>query len=129
MRLPIRKAMRLCEADRRLGVRLRGLRVPAEALYDRREAVGEGKVVGVSELLGQSERLVAPLECLRRIATHPQREGHIGEATHFGVLPIEHRMGVVLLGIIEGMALLQVLLSLRKLSPMPEGRTQRLVRF
>ena len=79
------------------------------------------------QLLGQGERLVAPLQGLVRIAKKPQGQGRIGEASHPGVMPVEEGMGAVLLGVVEGNALLQVRAGRGKLSQTEQGRPQRIV--
>ena len=88
---------------------------------------GKSQAKGVRQLLGQGERLVAPLQGLVRIAKKPQGQGCIGEASHPRVMPVQEGMGAVLLGVVEGNPLLQVLSGWSKLSQIEQGHPQRIV--
>jgi hypothetical protein len=63
---------------------------------------------GVREFLREAEGFVAPLQGLRWIPEQPQGPGRIREARHLGILSIERNHVTVLLGVIDGEALLQV---------------------
>ena len=82
---------------------------------------------GVGELVCQGEALLAPLQRLVRIAQHPQGKGCIDPASHTRVLPIEEGMGAVLLGMVQGNALLQVGTGRNKLAKIEQGISQRTV--
>ncbi len=76
------------------------------------EGIGQGKsqTMGVRQLLGQGQCLVAALESLVRIAQSPQSPRHIAPAGHSRIIPaVEERVGAVLRRIVQGQPLLQVL--------------------
>src|SRR5712692_8538795 len=67
---------------------------------------------GVRQILGQDNRLVAPLQGLVRMAKQPQGPGRIEPAAHPGVMPaVENSMRAMLLGVVKGYALLCVCTS------------------
>ena len=72
-----------------------------------RKGQGRRQAKGVRQLLGQGERLLTALPGLVRIAQQPQDPGGIGSGnTTPGSCPVERCMGAVLLGVVEGDALL-----------------------
>jgi hypothetical protein len=74
------------------------------------------------KLLGESERVLDAFQGLVRIAQIPQGMGCKAPANHPGILCIEEGQGAMLLGVIEGNALLFVLLGEGKLPYEVKGR-------
>src|SRR5262249_28384772 len=94
-----------------LCLRLGCLTLPPELMDHGSRVEGIRQAERMRELLGQGQRLMAPLEGLIRIPQQPERSGHIGEEKHAKVIPKAKGQRAVLLGIIEGEALLQMRLS------------------
>ena len=82
------------------------LPLPAVADGARQQRSGEAQAKGVRQLLGQGECFVAPLQGLVRIAKKPQTQAATDPARHPRVQPVDEGQRAVLLGIIEGNALL-----------------------
>ena len=72
--------------------------------------------MGVRQLLSKGQCLVHPRERPVRMPKEPQDQGRIGEAARPGVQSIQHGMGVVRLGVVEGNAPFHVLLGLGHLA-------------
>src|SRR5262245_31082877 len=115
-RRPDRKPLVDREGTGRLGPLLGCLHLPSEPVTLSRKIQGIGQTKGVRLLLGQGDRLLAPLEGLIRIAKEPQHMRCTGEARHPEVLTIKRGMGAMLLRVIESDTLLPVLTSLNKFS-------------
>jgi hypothetical protein len=63
------------------------------------------------EFLSQGDRLAAPLESLVWIAENPQEQAAIRQASQPLILAVKQNISRVLLGIVQGQALLKVRLS------------------
>ena len=70
---------------------------------------GKSQAMGVRQLPGQGERLVAPFEGLVWIAKRPQGRGRKSQGGYSGVKSIEEGMRAVLLRVVEDQALFKVL--------------------
>jgi hypothetical protein len=100
-RPPVRKFLFRGEADGGFGVLLDGTPFPAKLMEHSPNTQGITQTKGVRTLLRQGHRLLAPRQPLVRIAQVPQRPGSNAMANHTRVLPVEERMGAVLLGVVE----------------------------
>jgi hypothetical protein len=80
-------------------------------------------------LLGQRERVMAPLQSLVWVAKTPQDQSRTKEAGHARIIPVEDGQSMVLRWIVQGKALLKVLLGRGKLSKPEQERPQRMVGF
>ena len=86
---------------------------------------GNCQCQGVSQLAGQGQRLLAPLQGLVRIAQKPQDQGEAAAAKHPVMGLTEEAMGGVLLGIVEAYALLHVCAGRRELAEEEHGIPQQ----
>src|SRR5438046_670609 len=78
--------------------------------------------------MDQGQRRVAPLQRLVRITPQPQDQGHKLLTTYPGVVPaIEQGMRAMVLGIVEGDAVLQVPVGRGQLSKRQHRGSQRVV--
>ena len=102
---------------------LRGRSFPAQLM----EPGSKGEAKGVRQLLGEGEGFADYPQGLARIAKIPQRLGPKGEAVHPGVIAIQKGVGAMLLGIVEGHALLQVCTGASELSQPYQGIPQHMV--
>src|SRR3989442_11505897 len=105
MRPPILKSLFLGETDSGFSTLLGRTHLTAELMKHGSKAQAITKTIGVYNVLRQGHRLIVPCQSLVRIAKGPQRRGSKVMARHASVLPIEERLGAVLLGIIERYAL------------------------
>src|SRR5437870_1777453 len=104
--------------------------LPAELMDPHSPVQGGSQAVKVCQLLRQGKRLMAPLQGLVWIAKMPQAQGRPAEASHPGVIPaIEERQTAVLLGVIEGKALLCVLSGSSKLAKPEQGVPQHIMGY
>src|SRR5712692_9831546 len=89
---------------------------------------GPSQAKGVSQLLGQDERRVAPLQGLVWIAQIPQSNGCMSQATHSGVMyGSTVGMGSVLLRVIESNPLFKVLSARGELFRIEQSHPQQIV--
>jgi hypothetical protein len=91
----------VCQRDGRLGCCLGVLGFSPELIEPRRHVQGPRQGVGVRDLPGQGERLLALVQGLVGIAQRPEDERPIRAAEDARVPAIQHGMAVVLLRIIE----------------------------
>src|SRR4030095_4255917 len=80
------------------------------------------EAIGMRQLVGQSQRVVASLLGLVWIAQKPQGNGRMGEAGHLWVM--QDKSGAPLLGIVENNPFFQVLSGQSKLSKVAQGIPQ-----
>src|SRR5439155_25801800 len=100
-RPPERKALFRGKTDGGFGTFLGSIPLATELMEYGRIAQGIPEAKGVRCLLRQCHRLLALRQPLVRIAQQPECMGVMAAARHTSILPIEKRIGAVLLGIVK----------------------------
>src|SRR5215470_10713245 len=101
MRSPVWKLLLSGELDSGFGVFLGETHLATELMKCGNRVPGKTQAIRVRKLLHQSHCLLALRQRLVRIAQIPQRPGSKAVTHHASILPIERRMGAVLLGVVE----------------------------
>ena len=96
------------QPERCLGLLVGALRLSTELMDQRGKEQGRHHTGRVRQRAGQGQRLLAPLQGLVQIAKRPQDLGETPEASDPLMGLGEEALGAVLLGVVEGDALLQV---------------------
>ena len=96
------------ERERCLGKLVGALPLPTVQVELSGPVQGKRDMNGARPLTGQRQRLLAPLQGLSGIAKSPKDLGETGEAKHPVMGRGEEAVDAVLLGLVEGEALLQV---------------------
>jgi hypothetical protein len=115
------------EREELLGPLLGQLLLPAELMEDSGKEQSDCQAIYVSQLPGQRQRLVAPMQGLVWIAQPPQGHAGIGSAHHPGVQPVVESMGPVLQGNVEGDPLRIMRLGRSELSQIVQGGPEGIV--
>src|SRR5262245_35636650 len=116
------------ERDQFFGPLLVSLRLPATIVEYASKAQDKGQTRRMSQLPGVREGLLASLQRLRRIAEEPQHHSQVHLAGSPGVLPVQQGVGLVLLGVIERQALLQMFPGSHELAKIQQGDSPDAVR-
>src|SRR5262249_19011195 len=95
-----------------------------ELMEQSRTTQGITQAMGVYNVLRQGQCLIIPCQPLVRIAKIPQGPGGMAAADHASVLPIEERLGAVLLVIVERHPLCKVCMRKGCLSQEEQCRPQ-----
>src|SRR5215510_1012397 len=114
----------LSEADGGFGVLLDDTHLATELMEYGSKNQDKIQVKGLRNLLRQCQRFVDLPPPLGRIAKQPQRPHGVAVANHTSILPIEERIGAVLLGVVERYALGKVRVCRGWCSQMEQGRSQ-----
>src|SRR5262249_7771372 len=102
---PVRKSLVCGDADGGFSALLGATHLTAELMEHSRSTQGKTQAEGVCTLLRQRHCFLAPHQPLVRITQVPQRPGVLNRAYHASILPIEKRVGAVLIGVVEGYTL------------------------